>query len=88
VTVPDSFTPVIVAQIGASTFPWLGNDKKYHVSYDLQLTNASRLPATLTRVDVVDARRPTTASLRSPENNSSTPAAPTATAIGCGCSPR
>jgi murein DD-endopeptidase MepM/ murein hydrolase activator NlpD len=57
--VPDSFIPIIVTPIGASTFPWLGSDKKYHVSYDLQLTNGSRLPATLTRVDVVDARRPT-----------------------------
>ncbi|MFE3194931.1 M23 family metallopeptidase [Nocardia sp. NPDC059240] len=60
VTVPDSYSPVVVAPVGNSTIPWLGSDKKYHVSYDLQLTNASRLPATLTTVQVVDAKHPDT----------------------------
>ncbi|MER7763701.1 M23 family metallopeptidase [Streptomyces sp. NPDC097619] len=58
VVVPDSFTPVVVTPISEPTFPWRGSDGKYHVSYDLQLTNASRLPATLTRVEVVDAADP------------------------------
>ncbi|MEU8779189.1 M23 family metallopeptidase [Streptomyces sp. NPDC048606] len=57
-TVPDSFSPVVVTPVGDPTFPWLGSDQKYHVSYDLQLTNASRLPATLTMVQVVDAEHP------------------------------
>ncbi|WP_405453476.1 hypothetical protein [Streptomyces erythrochromogenes] len=57
---PDAFTPVVVTPISDPTFPWLGTDQKYHVSYDLQLTNASRLPATLTKVQVVDAGRPGT----------------------------
>jgi hypothetical protein len=56
VTIPDSFSPVVVTPVSDPTFPWLGSDHRYHVSYDLQLTNASRLPATLTTVDVVDAR--------------------------------
>jgi hypothetical protein len=60
VTVPDSFSPVVVTPVGDPTSPWLGSDHRYHVSYDLQLTNASRLPATLTAVDVVDARDPDT----------------------------
>jgi hypothetical protein len=60
VTIPDAFTPVVVSPISHPTFPWLGSDHRYHVSYDLQLTNASPLPATLTRVDIVDARRPGT----------------------------
>ena len=60
VTVPDSFSPVVVTPVSTSTFPWLGSDQKYHVSYDLQLTNASRLPATLTEVQVVDAQHPDT----------------------------
>ncbi|MFJ5546393.1 M23 family metallopeptidase [Streptomyces sp. NPDC093225] len=60
VTVPDSFSPVVVTPISSPTFPWLGSDRKYHVSYDLQLTNASRLPATLTKVQVVDAEHPDT----------------------------
>lgn len=58
VTIPDSFSPVVVTPIGDPTSPWLGTDQRYHVSYDLQLTNASRLPATLTAVDVVDAQDP------------------------------
>jgi Peptidase family M23 len=60
VTVPDSFSPVVVTPVSTSTFPWLGSDQKYHVSYDLQLTNASRLPATLSAVQVVDAQHPDT----------------------------
>lgn len=60
VTVPDSFSPVVVTPISNPTSPWLGSDQKYHVSYDLQLTNASRLPASLTKVQVVDAKRPDT----------------------------
>jgi hypothetical protein len=69
VTIPDSFSPVVVTPISDSTFPWLGSDHAYHVSYDLQLTNASRLPATLTTVDVVDARQPDTviASISGPQ---------------------
>ncbi|MGF1425790.1 M23 family metallopeptidase [Kitasatospora sp. LaBMicrA B282] len=59
-SVPDSFSPVVVTPVSASTLPWLGSDQKYHVSYDLQLTNASRLPATLTSVQVVDAKQPDT----------------------------
>jgi hypothetical protein len=49
-----------VTPVSNSTLPWLGSDQKYHVSYDLQLTNASRLPATLTEVQVVDAQHPDT----------------------------
>jgi hypothetical protein len=69
VTVPDSFSPVVVTPVSTSTFPWLGSDQKYHVSYDLQLTNASRLPATLSAVQVVDARHPDTvlASISGPQ---------------------
>ncbi len=59
-TVPDSFSPVVVTPVSSSTFPWLGTDQKYHVCYDLQFTNASRLPATLTMVQVVDAKAPDT----------------------------
>jgi murein DD-endopeptidase MepM/ murein hydrolase activator NlpD len=60
IQVPDAFTPVVAHPISAPTFPFLGTDGKYHISYDLQLTNASRLPATIEKVDVVDATAPTT----------------------------
>jgi Peptidase family M23 len=59
-TVSDSFSPVVVTPVSNSTFPWLGTDQKYHACYDLQLTNASRLPATLTMVQAVDAEHPDT----------------------------
>lgn len=58
VTVPDAWTPIVVNPIGAGAFPWPGTDGKYHVDYDLQLTNASRLDATLEKVEVVDAEDP------------------------------
>src|SRR4051794_9966619 len=60
IQVPDAFTAVVAHPISAPTFPFLGTDGKYHISYDLQLTNGSRLPAAIERVDVVDAFAPTT----------------------------
>ena len=60
IQVPDAFTAVVAHPLSAPTFPFPGTDGKYHVAYDLQLTNASRLPATIDKVDVVDATTPTT----------------------------
>ncbi len=40
--------------------PVKGSDGKYHVAYDLELTNASALPATIEKLDVVDASSPST----------------------------
>lgn len=57
-TVPDAFTAVTVRALSASTFPFRGTDGRYHIAYDLELTNASRLPATITKLDVVDAADP------------------------------
>lgn len=53
--VPDGFTPLTLVPISSPTFPFLGTDGEYHVVYDLQLTNASRVPARLDRIEVVDA---------------------------------
>ncbi len=58
VTVPDAFTALVVHPISDPTFPYRGTDGKFHVVYDLQLTNASRTTATLDRVDIVDAHHP------------------------------
>lgn len=59
VTVPDAFTAVTVEVLGAPTFPFPGTDGQYHVSYDLQLVNTSaQVPATIERMDVVDAGNP------------------------------
>jgi biotin carboxyl carrier protein len=58
VQVPDAFTSVTMRPVSAATFPFLGSDLKYHVAYDLILTDASRVPATIDKVDVVDAAHP------------------------------
>jgi hypothetical protein len=59
VRVPDRFTAVGVQPIGDPTFPWLGSDGKYHIDYDVMVTNLTPIPATLHKVDVVDAHDPT-----------------------------
>ncbi|GAB10237.1 hypothetical protein GOARA_054_00130 [Gordonia araii NBRC 100433] len=46
-----------MSQLGAPTFPFKGSDGKYHIAYDLQLTNAATVPATIERIDVVDEQR-------------------------------
>lgn len=53
--VPAAYTPVTATQLGSATRPFLGSDGVYHVAYDLQLTNATKVPATLDKVEVVDA---------------------------------
>lgn len=58
VTVPDAFTPLTVAPISRPTFPFPGSDGKYHLAFDVQITNATGGPASLTAVDVVDAQDP------------------------------
>ena len=58
IQVPDAFTSVVVRSLSAPTFPFLGTDGKYHVAYDLELTNASRVPATIDQLDVVSAAAP------------------------------
>ena len=55
VTVPGNFTALTLTPLGSPTFPFRGSDGTYHIAYDLQLTNASLAPATLERIDVVDA---------------------------------
>ncbi|WP_146176532.1 hypothetical protein [Rhodococcus sp. OK519] len=58
VIVPEAYTGLVLAPIGDPTFPFLGSDGKYHVAYDLQLTNATPVPATLDKIDVVDGSDP------------------------------
>jgi biotin carboxyl carrier protein len=56
----SGYTPINVTALEPGTFPFLGTDGKYHVAYDLQLTNASSQPATVDQVEVVDAAHPDT----------------------------
>src|SRR3954464_12544682 len=58
VTVPGNFTALTLTPLSSPTFPFRGSDGPAHIAYDLQLTNASRAPATLERIDVVDAAEP------------------------------
>lgn len=55
VTVPNAFSPLTVTELGDGTFPFQGTDGRYHVAYDLLLLNATPTPATLDRIEVVDA---------------------------------
>ena len=55
IEVAPAYTPVVVAQLGAPTFPFKGSDGKFHIAYDLGLTNAASIPATIESIDVVDA---------------------------------
>ena len=52
---PDVFTPVIVSTIARTTAPVRGTDGKLHVVYELLLTNGHLAPATIDRIQVLDA---------------------------------
>lgn len=56
---PDAFTPVTVSPMGTSHSPVLGTDGLYHVVYELDLTNTKVAPATLRRIDAMNADAPT-----------------------------
>jgi hypothetical protein len=58
---PDRFTPLIASPLMANTQPFLGTDGKWHVVYELVLTNAMPTPATLQKLEVLDARSPSSA---------------------------
>jgi hypothetical protein len=53
---PDQFTTVVVSPLTGSTQPFPGTDGKYHVVYELVVTNTKPTPATLKKVEVLDAR--------------------------------
>jgi hypothetical protein len=54
----DQFTPVILSPLMPSVRPFPGTDGRQHVVYELVLTNASPTPATLQKLEVVDALNP------------------------------
>jgi hypothetical protein len=51
----DQFTPVVVSPLTGRTQPFHGTDGKYHVVYELVVTNTKPTPATLKKVEVRDA---------------------------------
>lgn len=54
----DNFTPVVARVLGPPNLPVRGTDRKYHVAYDVEFQNTRLAPATLLKVDVVDAANP------------------------------
>jgi hypothetical protein len=55
IRVADAFTAVLVQVANPPTAPVAGTDGRFHVAYNLVLLNASRVPATLDKLEVVDA---------------------------------
>jgi hypothetical protein len=51
----DQFTPLIASTLTSDARPFPGTDGKTHLVYELVLTNASATPATVEKVEVVDA---------------------------------
>jgi Peptidase family M23 len=54
---PDQFTPVVASPLVANTQPFLGTDGRFHVTYELVLTNTMPTPATLKKIEVLDAHK-------------------------------
>jgi len=55
VTVADAFTAVLVQVANPPTFPVAGTDGRFHVAYNVLLVNASRVPASIDKLEIVDA---------------------------------
>src|SRR5437762_12751180 len=51
----DGFTPVIASTLSPETHAVRGTDKAYHIIYELQITKTRPLPATIRRIDVLEA---------------------------------
>jgi hypothetical protein len=56
--VEDAFTPVTVTTVAPRTGAVRGADGRYHVLYELVLTNAKAATATVRGIEVLDARDP------------------------------
>ncbi|MDZ7674689.1 MAG: M23 family metallopeptidase [Acidimicrobiales bacterium] len=55
VDLPVAFTPVLFSTVGAETAPVECSDGRWRVLYELVLTNSKPAPASLDRIEVVDA---------------------------------
>src|SRR5438046_9015693 len=52
----DQITPEIASALTPNTQPYHGTDGRYHVVYELALTNAMPTPATLQKIELHDPR--------------------------------
>ncbi len=57
----DQFTPVLASPVAPKSAPAPGTDGKYHVVYELLLTNATQFAAALEKIEVLDASSPSRA---------------------------
>ena len=53
-TLPDEFTAVLGRFLNVETAPVKGNDGKWHLVYELWLTNGKQVPATIEKIEVLD----------------------------------
>jgi Peptidase family M23 len=53
----QTFTPVTVTPLGLRPQAFVGADGRYHLVYELELTNTKEVPATIQRVEVRAGRR-------------------------------
>lgn len=53
--VPDAFTPVVARTLGRDPVPVRGSDGRWHVVYELWLTNTRPVPASLERLEILAA---------------------------------
>tara|TARA_R110001599_G_scaffold353881_1_gene602025 strand:- start:4626 stop:5927 length:1302 start_codon:yes stop_codon:yes gene_type:complete len=51
---PDAFTAVIGQVVGEELYPVLGSDNKWHIVYELMLTNGRPIPASIQEIKVLD----------------------------------
>lgn len=54
----DVFTPVTVRPLAPTTAPVLGDDSRYHLAYDLWVTNTKAAPAIITGIEILNAADP------------------------------
>jgi hypothetical protein len=52
---PDAFTPLVIGPLATDTAPFLGDDGQFHVVYELWVTNAKQVPATIEAIEILDA---------------------------------
>ena len=57
-TVPDAFTPVLVDFLGGPTAVVKGTDGRFHVVYELVLSNARPVTASIEQIEVLDYDHP------------------------------
>jgi hypothetical protein len=57
----NQFTPVIASALTANTQPFPDTDGRCNITYELVLTNTMPRAATLEKVEVLEARSPSTA---------------------------